>query len=198
MGIGTLLGALVSAGRARPTRKLLVASTVLFGALMIAAAAAPTLALELAALVPLGAISIVFVATANSTLQLNSSDEMRGRVMALYSVVFLGSTPIGSPFVGWLAEAINVRVAFLVPGIATLAAGIWAFYLLRKATLAEGEIEVATPLPEEPSFWSQAIAQPVRTFGAARRWVRFTAADLATRYHHRRESPPAETPDRGD
>ncbi|MEA2460295.1 MAG: hypothetical protein QOH90_472 [Actinomycetota bacterium] len=194
MGVGTLFGALVSAGRARPSRALLVGSTVLFGALMIAAAAAPNLALELAALIPLGAVSIIFVATANSTLQLNSTDAMRGRVMALYSVVFLGSTPIGSPFVGWLAEAVNVRVAFLVPGVATLAAGIWAVYGLREAKLADGDIEIA-PLPEDPSFWSHAIARPARTLEAAGRWIRGTAADLATRYHHRRPDRPGDLDD---
>jgi MFS family permease len=195
MGVGTLLGALLSAGRARPTRALLVGSTVLFGILMVAAAAAPTLLLEAIALVPLGAVSIVFVATANSTLQLNSSDAMRGRVMALYSVVFLGSTPIGSPIVGWLAENINPRVAFLVPGIATLAAGLVALYVLRASKLAEGRVEVASSLPDDPSFWSQAIARPVQTLGAAGRWIRVAAMDLATRKHHRRPTPPGELPD---
>ena len=58
------------------------------------------------ALVPMGAAGIAFVVTANSTLQLNAKESMRGRVMALYSVVFLGSTPIGSPIVGWIGETL--------------------------------------------------------------------------------------------
>ncbi|MEA2433871.1 MAG: hypothetical protein QOG54_1328 [Actinomycetota bacterium] len=185
MGIGTLFGALLSARRARPTRALLVGSAILFGVFMMAAGLAPNLGLELVALVPLGAVSIVFVATANATLQLNSSHAMRGRVMALYSVVFLGSTPIGGPFVGWLAEAFNARIAFLVPGMATLAGGIWAMYGLRKAKLAEGSVEVSPELPEDPSFAWQAITRPVRAVGAAGRWIRYTAEDLAARSHHR-------------
>lgn len=195
MGVGTLAGALLSAGRARPTRALLVGSTVLFGILMMAAGLAPTLTWELIALVPLGAVSIVFVATANSTLQLNSSDSMRGRVMALYSVVFLGTTPIGSPFVGWLAEAINARVAFLVPGVATLAGGLFAFYSLRKSQLAEGRVEGTGTLPEDPATWIQTIARPGRTLGAAGRWIRLTASDLATARHHPQPKERRDLPD---
>jgi MFS family permease len=194
MGVGTLLGALLAAGRARPTRALLVGSTVFFGLLMIGAAVAPNLALELIVLVPLGAVSIMFVATANSTLQLNSSDAMRGRVMALYSVVFLGSTPIGSPFVGWLAEAIDVRVAFLVPGIATLAGGVWTMYGLRKAKLAEGKVEVA-PVPEDPAFRVETAPRPVRAAGSAGRRIRIAAVELMTRRHHRNPRSEEELPD---
>ena len=70
----------------------------------LAAGLAPTLAIQLAVLVPLGAASVTFAAGVNSWLQLRAADGMRGRVMALYAVVFLGSTAIGAPFIGWLAE----------------------------------------------------------------------------------------------
>ena len=68
---------------------------------------------------------MTFAATINSTLQLAVSPEMRGRVMALYSVVFLGSTPIGGPLVGWLAQTYDPRVALLLAGISGLSAA-WA------------------------------------------------------------------------
>ena len=76
--------------------------------------------LALAALVPLGFVSVTFAAAVNSTLQLGASPEMRGRVMALYSVVFLGSTPIGGPVVGWLAEVAGPRSGLVLAGVVSL------------------------------------------------------------------------------
>ena len=76
----------------------------------------PTLALEIPMLALLGAAAVTFAATINSTLQLAVEPEMRGRVMALYSVVFLGSTPIGGPLAGWLSQAYDPRVALLLAG----------------------------------------------------------------------------------
>ena len=90
------------------------------------AAAAPTLPLEAIALVPLGAASVTFAAGINSSLQLAADPAMRGRVMALYSVVFLGSTPIGGPIAGWLSQAIDPRAALVLAGAAGLIAAIGA------------------------------------------------------------------------
>ena len=90
----------------------------------MAVAVAPTEALALVALVPMGACSISFIATANATLQLRADPSMRGRVMALYAIAFLGSTPIGAPLVGWISDTSSPRVALLVGGVATLAASL--------------------------------------------------------------------------
>ena len=76
----------------------------------------------------LGAAAVTFAATINSTLQLAVAPEMRGRVMALYSVVFLGSTPIGGPLTGWLAETYDPRVALLLAGVTGLSAA-WAAHV---------------------------------------------------------------------
>src|SRR5208282_3474761 len=73
---------------------------------------------------PMGAASIAFIATANATLQLRADPAMRGRVMALYAIAFLGSTPIGAPLVGWISDTTSPRVALLVGGVATLAASL--------------------------------------------------------------------------
>ncbi|MHB8671349.1 MAG: MFS transporter, partial [Acidimicrobiales bacterium] len=118
-------------GRARPTRRLLLGSTVAFGALCVAAAAAPTALAEGVVLVPLGAASMVFIVTANTTMQLNSESIMRGRVMALYALVFLGSTPIGAPLVGWIAQQWGARAAMAFGGVASLAAAALAAVALR-------------------------------------------------------------------
>jgi MFS family permease len=97
-----------------------------FGVLMLAAAAAPTLPLQIAALVPLGMVTVTFAAGVNSTLQLAVEPAMRGRVMALYSVVFLGSTPIGAPLVGWLAGSLGPRAGLVVGAVAAFVAALGA------------------------------------------------------------------------
>src|SRR6185436_3332105 len=84
-----------------------------------------TLALALPVLAVMGGAAVTFAAAINSSLQLAVEPEMRGRVMALYSVVFLGSTPIGGPLVGWLSEAYDPRAALLLAASAGLSAA-WA------------------------------------------------------------------------
>jgi MFS family permease len=130
MGIGSVAGALVAGARGRVSPRLLTVSACVFGVAQLAAAGAPSLALQVAALVPLGAASVTFAAGVNSSLQIAAGDAMRGRVMALYSVIFLGSTPIGAPLVGWLAEVADPRVGMALGGAAALAAaagGAWAY-----------------------------------------------------------------------
>jgi MFS family permease len=122
MGVGSVLGALAAGARGRVDSRLLVWAAAAFGLFMLAAAAAPTLPLQIAALVPLGMVTVTFAAGVNSTLQLAVEPAMRGRVMALYSVVFLGSTPIGAPLVGWLAGSLGPRAGLLVGGVAALVA----------------------------------------------------------------------------
>jgi MFS family permease len=121
MGVGAFVGALVAANRARPSHRLLALAGVAFGGLLIGAALAPTLPIELLVLVPMGAAMITFQATANSLLQLNSDPAFRGRVMALYVMVFLGTTPIGGPIVGWIAQQYGARVGLGIGGLATIA-----------------------------------------------------------------------------
>lgn len=126
MGVGAVIGALVNGARNRVTPWLLGAASIGFGGLALLAAGAPTLALEVVVLAPLGAASVTLAASVNSALQLASEPRMRGRVMALYSIVFLGSTPIGGPLSGWLAETIDPRAALVMAGIAGIAAGLLA------------------------------------------------------------------------
>jgi MFS family permease len=81
-------------------------------------------------MLPLGVASIVFFVTANSTLQLTSRPEMRGRVMALYGIVFLGTTPIASPVAGWVGEHLGPRIALGGGGIVALATGLLGLWVL--------------------------------------------------------------------
>lgn len=93
------------------------------GAAQLAAAAAHTLAAQAVVLIPLGAAGVTFAAGVNSTLQLHAPEALRGRIMALHTVVFIGSTPIGAPLVGWLAEVAGPRSGLVLGGAAALLAG---------------------------------------------------------------------------
>jgi MFS family permease len=132
MAAGAVVGSLAAARRGRPSRTLLLGSVAVFGALSFAAAAAPTLIAEAVVLAPLGVASMTFLATANSTLQLASSPEMRGRVMALYGLVFLGSTPLGGLLGGWMAGQFGPRSILLLSGVSSLAAAGLAAFLTRQ------------------------------------------------------------------
>jgi MFS family permease len=132
MGAGAVAGGLLVATLEITGLQPLTAAAGLFGVAIIAAAAAPTLATELAALVLVGAASTVFMATGNSTLQLTSDPSFRGRVMALWSVTFSGSTPIGGPIVGAVCEFVSPRAGLGLGAVACLlAAAIGAMAVTR-------------------------------------------------------------------
>jgi MFS family permease len=150
MGVGALAGALLMASRARPSRRLLVVSAFLFGLFTLLLAVAPGYAWGLAILVPLGAAGVLFVSTTNSLLQLNAADAMRGRVMALWAVVFLGSTPIGGPLTGLLVRGFGVRTAVAIGGCAALATAAGAFWALRRRQIQAGACEAPCCLPDDP------------------------------------------------
>jgi MFS family permease len=141
MAVGSIAGALVNGHRGETGPRLIAAGALAFGVSALLAAAMPSLALEVVMLALLGAASVTFAATINSTLQLAVSPEMRGRVMALYSVVFLGSTPIGAPLAGWLAQNYDPRVALVLAGISGLSAA-WAAHV--SFTRIRGRREAAT------------------------------------------------------
>ncbi|MPZ88054.1 MAG: MFS transporter [Nitriliruptorales bacterium] len=133
MGIGAVLGGLIVAGSLRATNTVLLVSALGFGGLVLIAAIAPTLTLALVALFGIGAASIAFRATANSMLQLRASPEMRGRVMALWGIAMMGTTPIGGPLIGRIAETAGPRFALGLGGVATMIGAIALFvHLLRR------------------------------------------------------------------
>ena len=137
MGVGAVIGGLSVAHRSRPTPKLLALLAVAFGFFMTLVAFAPTILLAELALIPTGACSIAFVSSANSTLQLNSGQQMRGRVMSLYSIAFLGTTPIGAPLVGILIAATNPRIGIFLGAFLTLLTGLWLVLVLRQTNRSE-------------------------------------------------------------
>jgi MFS family permease len=132
MGVGSLVGALVMAGRSqRSTPRLVAVFAVVLGALSVLTALAPTLPAAWLAMPFLGAAGIAFAISGNSTLQLNSAPELRGRVMALYTVIFIGSTPIGGPISGVVGEHLGPRVGLAGGGVIAVLAGVVALSVLR-------------------------------------------------------------------
>ncbi len=172
MGIGALAGALLMASRARPSRRLLVGAAFAFGAATIALALAPGYYAGLALMVLIGGTGVLFISTTNALLQLNATDAMRGRVMALWSIVFLGSTPIGGPITGLLVRGLSVRWAIGIGGLAVLATATGALLALRHRRLVEdGSCEAPVCLPDGPApgdALGEAVEVGARAAGAPR------------------------------
>jgi MFS family permease len=156
MGVGALAGSLVVASRRRPRYRLLMLVTFAFGAFSLGIALAPTFAVALVLVVPMGAASVAFIALDNTLIQLHSDGQMRGRVMALFAIVFLGSTPIGAPVAGAVAEHFGARVALGMGAVATLLAATYGTVALRRIR-AEERREELTAAPGEPAAPAQFV-----------------------------------------
>ncbi|MCW2922635.1 MAG: transporter [Thermoleophilia bacterium] len=143
MGVGAVVAGLAIARMGFTGARNVGWCALAFGAAMALVAAAPGLVTTFAALVLAGAASVAFLSTANATLQLESEEAFRGRVMALWSIAFLGSTPLGGPVVGWVAETVSAPASLLVGTVACVAAcavGVFA---------PEGEGSVRSAEPDE-------------------------------------------------
>jgi MFS family permease len=134
MSIGSLTGSLVSASRVTIGLRFVTVACAAFGLAMMVTAFSPTLPAAFVLVIPMGACGTVFVTSANAVLQTGTEPAMRGRVMALYSVVFLGSTPIGGPIVGALSETFGARAGLLAGSLTSLvtAAVVTAVVLRRR------------------------------------------------------------------
>jgi MFS family permease len=124
MGVGAVAGGLVVAGTTRFGLAPLVRISFAFGLSMILVAVSPTLPLAIAALLLVGVVNITFLARANTTLQLAAEPAMRGRVMAMWTVAFLGSTPVGGPIVGYIGQVAGPRWALATGALACLGAAL--------------------------------------------------------------------------
>jgi MFS family permease len=137
IGLGAFLGAIVMANRQpEPSLRRLAGFSAAFGVFLAVEGRAPTFLLALISMVPVGYASMLFAITANSTLQRFTRADMRGRVMALYTTIFLGSTAIGGPITGWTAETWGAPATFVASGAIAVVAGLIA---LRGRGLASNE-----------------------------------------------------------
>jgi MFS family permease len=151
LGLGSAAGAVLAGAGARPRTRAIVGSAAMFGLLQVAAALAPDIGVFLALLAAMGFVNLVCQAMANASVQLAVDPELRGRVMGLYMLAFIGGTPIGAPVIGAVTSHLGARTGMLVCGaVPVLAAVIMAAAVTRRLRRAEhaecGESATADPV----------------------------------------------------
>ncbi|WNB85175.1 MFS transporter [Cellulomonas sp. ATA003] len=175
LAIGSLTGALLAARRERPRVRLVIGSAFAFGITSGVMALMPTYPSYAVACIPVGLASLTMMTAANSTIQMSTEPAMRGRVMALYMMVFLGATPIGSPIVGWVGEHFGARWAIGIGAVSALlvasGAAVWAIrhwhLQVRYRLLQRPHLEVTyldVPLVDQSE--TEARAETARRLGA--------------------------------
>ena len=131
LAVGSVIGALLAARRPAPYIGLLVASSAAFGAGCVLASVMPTTILFGITLLMIGISAQTFTTSTNSLVQLSTEPAMRGRVIAILLALMMGTTPLGAPLVGWIADAYGARWSLLIGAVAGFAAALAGFLYLR-------------------------------------------------------------------
>lgn len=126
VGIGAVVGGLFVANRGRTSPRAILAAAVGMGVAIAATALAPTIWVAYVTLVMVGVCSSAFLTLSNSVLQLESTPQMRGRVVGMRATAILGARPIGAPIVGWIGEHLGPRYALALGALAAIGVAIWA------------------------------------------------------------------------
>jgi MFS family permease len=144
LGFGSVVAALLIASREQATERALLLGAAAFALILGLVASSPTYLLTATLLALLGAASTVFSATASTRMQLATPIALRGRVMSIFTLLTMGSTPIGSPLIGALVEYQGVQVA--LAEVALLCGlGVGVGFLYARRTAAAAPVEVAQP-----------------------------------------------------
>ncbi|MGW0822134.1 MFS transporter [Streptomyces sp. NPDC002845] len=132
MAVGSVAGALLAARRGTARLRVLIAGALAFGILETVAALAPSYWLFALLMAPIGMFGLTVNVTANTSIQMATEPAMRGRVISLYMMVFLGGSPLGAPVAGWVTDTYGPRAGFAAGGlVATLAAATVGLVLIR-------------------------------------------------------------------
>jgi MFS family permease len=165
LSVGSLIGALAVARRQRVTVRSVGLAALAFGTSMLLLALAPGLGLALPASLLVGLTSIGFLTASTAIVQMRAAPQMRGRVLALQAMLFLGSTPVGGPIAGWVSQTFGARWALVMGAVACASAGAWGLFAVRGrrgATPTAPEL-VPAPVPRagrDPV--GGAVTSPVR------------------------------------
>jgi MFS family permease len=151
LAIGSASGALLAGASAHPRRRILVLSAAAFGLFEASAAIAPDLAVFLALLAAMGFVNLVFQSMANASVQLAVDPELRGRVMGLYMLAFIGGTPIGAPVIGLLTNHFGARAGMVICGVVPLLAALAVAAAGRRAANTVSGLALES-LREEPDL----------------------------------------------
>jgi MFS family permease len=133
MGFGSMLGAFLLATQIRASLRVLLISALTFGVSMVILARAPNMLVALGLLVLTGVLSVLFNATNNTLLQVEAREDIRGRVLSLYTFLMIGSTPLGGAFTGFVADTRDIRVALTLNATICLAGLAFATLYLYRA-----------------------------------------------------------------
>jgi len=157
LSLGSLIGALAVARRTSTTVRRVAMTAIAFGGGMVLIGMAPTTTVAFIVAPIVGAASIAFMTASTALVQTEADPSMRGRVLALQAMVFLGSTPIGGPIVGWITEHFGARYAIGVGALACVGAGLWGMWLAKRKhiddvsdELTPEQMEEAVELVEDP------------------------------------------------
>jgi MFS family permease len=142
LAIGSASGALLAGAATHPRRRVLVLSAAGFGLVQVAAAIAPSMAVFLTLLVAMGFLNLAFQSMANASVQLAVDPELRGRVMGLYMLAFIGGTPIGAPVIGVLTNHFGAQVGMAICGAVPALAGL---LVAAATTRRPGTVQAALP-----------------------------------------------------
>jgi MFS family permease len=137
LSIGSLTGALLTSYRHSIAVRDVAMSSIAFGVAMLALAATPTIASAFPVALLVGCASVGFMASSTAVVQVRAQPAMRGRVLALQAIVFIGSTPIGGPLIGAVCDHFGARAGLLVGAVAAVAAGGWGWMALHQMPDAE-------------------------------------------------------------
>lgn len=149
MGVGAVLGGLFTAGRRTATMRALTTGAFGFGAAMLLVAVSPSIVWATAAMGVVGFFSVSFTALTNTILQVSSAARMRGRVMAVWAMAFLGSTVIGGPIIGWVGQTAGPRWGLAVGAVAAIVAGGVGLSATRARGSEVADLQITGPVLEE-------------------------------------------------
>lgn len=150
VSVGSLIGALVTARREDIDVRRVAHAALAYGAVMAVMAVVPGMAVAVPVGIALGLASITFLVASTAIVQIKAVAEMRGRVLALQAMLFLGSTPVGGPIVGWVAERAGARYSVALGAAAALGAGLWGLAVLRRTEVVAGGAPAGAE-PAEPA-----------------------------------------------
>jgi MFS family permease len=148
--IGALCGSLMAARRSRTRVRLVVFAALAYGIAYGLSALSPTYWVYALSGVVVGFAMLTLITSANATLQMSVPPQVRGRVMSLYLLVFMGPTPLGSPFIGWVAGAWGPRWSIGVGAIACVAVALWAIVWVKRHWSVEVHVEGGHVLIHNP------------------------------------------------
>ena len=146
ISIGSLVGALLSARRSSVNVRHIIWSTYAFGVSMLLLAITPNVPFTYPIGVLVGISSITFMTTSTAIVQLRADPSMRGRVLALQAIVFLGSTPIGGPILGWVCQQFGARFGVAIGGVSAIVAGIYGMHAVRVKTATTNGYVASIPV----------------------------------------------------